>query len=773
MIQVTSRKFYSQFANGEAFTTNLTDYTQNLVGNVMERVVAETEFTVTIKSDATTDSQFTVTAANNTITRTAGAWQTDGWVVGDAFAVTGGTTFTGTITAITNTVITFTITSGSPSTNTYSNLSIAKTNDDYTAAVVQFGMPENLDTSENYLNPVDGSIQGFTLQNISTSYQNMQAFAGAKSWQTGSCKVKKTAISSGVWTYTVYHEFIILPYYLQDFSDNLTDGTLPEDWFNGSLSVKYTISFDARKLLTDPNIRQFISDLGQKGAVGWFNENYNGGVNNYQCVINSYTDVASGNNTTGVQVDARTRITATITNTSSLFDANTNIGVYISAILSPLDYAANNTFFKDLWVYDNAVKLNNNAFTGLTGAIKSLSSVRNSVNSITLTFDIEFSTAQKARLEGGDSFIIGIQTAASDLSRAQSDNVIMLNLSTLVADNDIPGLMQVNEFVHYRHSDSEFDLGSTDFNGWVEDGFFTRFDFGLDVAAPARLTSLTFKFIAQNSLGREFVIQQYAFDLSSSVLVPAGAYFKQDFNLNTTRGFLLADGDYFNRVRLGFQSQTTLYFHGETTTTAPTTDLLFAGVLPSTNYATIFTSQYQMGYGGINSKALGNFTLNSDTIDVEVSFIAAMLAVTIPGLVVGSTTVAAGTNVVVNHASVTGTSTVIPCDIGLNGMVFNTLNSTRTSTSFQIADTGNGGRVDFIIAREGIVSEIQVINDEVVNEGDQLIFTNSFANTNYTALLFDVDNVGTYFTYTKFNDRLTINTISSGSARVNAILISF
>lgn len=772
MIEVTSRKFYSQFANGETFASNLSDYTQNLVGNVMERVVAETEFTVTVISTASTDNQFTVTALSNTITRDNGTWAADGWYIGDTFAATGGDSFTGTITGLSGTTLNFTTVSGPGGDGTYDDLVITKTNDDYTAAVIQFGTPENSDSSSNFLNPVDGSIQGFTLKNISTSYQNMQAFAGAKSWQTGSCMIKKSALTAGVWTYTVYHEFIILPYYLQEFSGNLTDGTLPDDWFAGNLTVKYTINLDARKVLTDPNISQNISDLGELGCVGWFNENYNGGVNNYACVINSYTDTATGDSADGLQIDAKTTVTATLTNTDSLFTADTKIGIYISAILDALDYAPANTLFKDLWTYDNAVKLNNNIYTGLSGAIKAIRSVRSNANTITINFDVEFSGPQRARLSSGQQFIIGIQTADSTLDRDVSDNVILLNIADLVEDADIPGLLQVNSFEHYRHDLSEFEQGASDFTGWVEDGFFSRYGFGLDIAAPARLKSLTFKLMARNSAGNEFVIQQYPFDLSSGVLVPDGSYFKQDFNLDTTRGFPLPAGDFFNRVRLGFAGAATLYFYGEATAAAPNTTFAFGGTLTA-DYATIFLGQYVVGQTGPPVPTTTGFTLPTDTPGSPtpnvIPWIAGIIGASIPNIIFGSVTLAAGQNVQVTHASISGAHTIIPCDVELNGMDFSGMNDSKTATTFEVTDTGNGGRLDYIIVVDGAFSSIRSFSDVVIAAGGD---TYSFANlgsANYTALIFDTQFVGTLPTVVKNNDSIEI-TVDSDT-KVNGLLI--
>src|SRR5690606_38553450 len=111
MITIQSRKFYSQIANGEAFNQNTGDVTANLVGSVMERIIAETEFLLSVKAQSTTTTD-TFTTATGTITRLINSFIEDGWNIGDTFEASGDLTFTGTITAVTDLVITYTLGTG-------------------------------------------------------------------------------------------------------------------------------------------------------------------------------------------------------------------------------------------------------------------------------------------------------------------------------------------------------------------------------------------------------------------------------------------------------------------------------------------------------------------------------------------------------------------------------------------------------------------------------------------------------------------------------------
>lgn len=758
MLTVLSRKFFSQIANGEAFGNNLSDYTGNLVGSVMERIVAETEIQLSVISTSNATDIFTI--AGTTITRVSTNWVDEDWHVGDTFNfVDGAVTFTGTITILNDLVLTFTLGTGTATPAAYTASTITLTSN-YLAAVVQFGLPENSDTTDNFINVVDGSDQAFTLSGLTTSFQTMNPVAGAKSWITGDCQIKRGALSAGVCTYTIRQEFIILPYYTQDIATNLTDGTLPDDYFKGVLSLKYIVGLQVRKLLSDPNIQHSIVDKNEMGAVGWFGENYNGGVNNYECEVTAYEDTATGDTVTGIQIDRRTTIFANITNTASLFDADTKIGAYLSAILDPLAYAANSTLYKTLWNYDNVVKLNNVTYTGLTGIIKAFDSTRVSANSITLEITVEFSTPQQALLSDGQEFIIALQTANSTLARNVSDSVVMIaDISTLTKNNDIPGLLTFDTFEHLNHPMVEADTGFSNFRGWIEDGIFTRANFGLDIAERARLEQLDFKLIAKNSVGREFTIQQYGFDLSSGVLVPEGAYEKQVFNLDTTRGFRLAAGDIFNRVRLGFPSATSYYFHGEETVTAPTTTFGFGGALASTNYATIYLGQYQSGVTGGPTKSITGFTVPTDTTGNVMPWIAVLMGVTIPGITVGSVVLAAGLNVQVTHASIAGAHTIIPCDVGMVGMAFHNMNASKTATTFEVTDTGSGGRLDYIIIEDGVLSDFRSGSGVAVTGGTPTNIPFSNYGTNlYTSIVFCTQKVGKLPTITKNNNSIDVLT---------------
>lgn len=140
MISVTSKKFFSQIANGETFGDNLSDTTQNLVGSVIERIIAEHEVTLSVISQSDGANSFTI--AGTTITKASGTWADDDWNIGDTFAASNDLTFTGTITGLSGSDLTFTLGTGTATAGSYTDLLLELTSE-YSAAVYEFGLKKN------------------------------------------------------------------------------------------------------------------------------------------------------------------------------------------------------------------------------------------------------------------------------------------------------------------------------------------------------------------------------------------------------------------------------------------------------------------------------------------------------------------------------------------------------------------------------------------------------------------------------------------------------
>lgn len=741
MIEVLSRKFYSQIRNGEDFSGSLSDFSTNLTGSVMERIRAEIEVQLSVLSVATASNAFTVNDTAKTITRASDNWEDDGWKVGDDFSVTGGATFTGTIIALDDLELTYDLTSA-PGTDTggaYTTLNVYLTSE-YLGAIWQFGLPENDDNSGIFQNVVDGSDQLYTVTGITATYKTMNATPGAKSWITGDARIKRGTLTNGVATYTIQQDFTILPYFLQEIEQNLIDGTSPVDYFEGLSSLKFIWNLELRKVLSDPNTQHVFTETDQLGSVGWFNENYNGYVNNFTLESLTYQETASGDVLSGISIDEKTTITAQISS-DGLFTLDTNVGGYISAALDPVSYLANTTMHDTLWMFDNHIVKVDTTVVG-TGVIKRIQAIYVDANNITIEIDVEYSASQKALLSDGQRFVLGLQVEDVSLQRPVSDVVMLLgDFGTYSKSADVTGLLAPVSLEFLSHPQAESDIGYTNVRGWIEDNFLAKFRFGVDVEIPARIKQIIFKLIARNTSGREFTIQSYSMDLSSGLLqlISGTAYYKQAFNLDTTRGFPLSVGDFMNRVRLAEYSNETGYRFGEYTQSALTLAVLYDSAFDSGVTPSLVIDDNDGSGILISASVEEGFTSDAGGTGGLVSYISVDPSASITGIRGGTKTLTAGTVTFTFDTLGTTDYTVIVFGTGFNA---SDVIASQTATQFELTDCLAGEIVTWVAVRNSGFASIMAGNATLAAGNNTVTYAASLGSVDYTLLLFDLQNTG-------------------------------
>ena len=83
--RLVSTEFFNQYNNGEALDQNLTDFTNNLVGNVTDKI--RTRQTVAVSWTAQSNSTNTFDVAGNTLNQLTGSFLGAGFVVGDIISL--------------------------------------------------------------------------------------------------------------------------------------------------------------------------------------------------------------------------------------------------------------------------------------------------------------------------------------------------------------------------------------------------------------------------------------------------------------------------------------------------------------------------------------------------------------------------------------------------------------------------------------------------------------------------------------------------------------
>jgi len=571
-IVIRDTKFFNEFKNDVGFVSNLSDYTLNLTGSVMENVKMTTLIDVSW-SAATSASDIWSANTNvgvQSVVRTIGTWAGDGFSIGDICEWTenGPATAIIEIVAISNDGKTFfyNVISGTITDTNHAGL---KGLTYLTASVYKFGLLENAE-SFNVESKVSGNDQGFYGENIGlatypavrpTSFVNMTRLGQYKDWQTGTMRIRFVSNPSpDIQRFEIEHEFTILPYYIDGELSNLQNGVLP-NLFNGLNTIKYAFESGFRTFLSNPNTEKISISDNNLGAVAFFGEVFNGFQNDYEVLSTAYEETLTTNNADGLLVSSKTTVTVVVQNNSGNFSAGERAGVYVSYLPNQNEYT--NTILTDLkenFLYDNAI--NNGGVGPVAGQdfITNFEITNIVTNTMTLTFDVEYSVAQQLRLAGLNAnspiyFIIGVELGDVTLPSGGSNRLIILaDVEVYDVSADIPDLWDFPKFDIYTHPvQIGVGVGSTDAVVWVEDGVALDYTLQLNLSKDAVLNSLDFLLVAYDPITQiYFQLDKYTFNIFPAI-VSAGI---QQLIANTTRGYILETGDQFNEVSLSVGTNT-------------------------------------------------------------------------------------------------------------------------------------------------------------------------------------------------------------------------
>ena len=570
-----STKYYNQFNNGIGFTDNLSEYTDNFTGSVMNKIklvktLQVQWFSISKDSGAT----WTVNTAAGLISSSTNTFIDDGFAVGDKIiyeelTANAGANFTGEITSISPNTMLFNVTSGSR--NNVDTDAIILGYTDLTSLNYRFGLIGNSE-SFNTESKVSGNDQGYYGSGIGfdtgggvrdTNFVTLQKLGSYQDWITGTVRARfvssnynPSTARFGSQTFEIEHEFIINPWYLEGEITNLQNNVLP-NLFTGLNTLKYVYSPGFRTVLSNPNTEKSIQLDTELGSVAWFGENFNGFNSNYRVNSIDYSEEATGNNADGVLITSKTTILVEVENLLGNFNAAERAGVYISYLPEQIEYT--DTILTDLkenFLYD--VALNNGGLSptvGDEGIITEFEIINVVGNTMTLSFDVEYSLAQKLRLSGLNSqspaqYLIGVELGdASIADQGNSDKLILLaDVNQYDESADIPDLLNFTKFDILTHEKQLGVLGgTTDVTAWNEDGVLVDYTFNLDLNKEAVLNSLDFLLVAYDPITKKyFELDKYSFNIFPSI-VSGGI---QQLILNATRGYILKVGDQFNDVNL-------------------------------------------------------------------------------------------------------------------------------------------------------------------------------------------------------------------------------
>ena len=416
--RLINTEFFNQFNNGELLDQNLTDFTNNLVGNVTDKI--RTRQTVAVSWTASSDAVNTFDVIGNTLNQITGSFIAEGFVVGDIISLYDnvGTAFVfvdRTITSLTPTQIVFdgavVPTVSYPDAKLYGKTPLESLR-------FRFGLIENNEPT-NYISKIDGTAENsFSADGIgfdtgggvrSLTPVTLNASTGVNSWKEDFGSGTVAFISTGTQledyeqVFEINHYFTILPFFLDGELSNVQNLIQPA-LFTSTNTLKYVFDAQFNTTLSNPNGTKSAAVDSILGSVGWLNESLNGNPNTYGIVNLVYTNQDTLQVENQINAQQKTKVEFNLRSIGSNFTTNTNVQVGIAILPNASDYQQNSQTIEQNFIIDNAFTTVDLAFID-SSIITNYTAVFNSAASISVAFDVDYLTAIEPLLENKNYLI--------------------------------------------------------------------------------------------------------------------------------------------------------------------------------------------------------------------------------------------------------------------------------------------------------------------------------------------------------------------------------
>ena len=490
---VISKKFYNQYRNGDTFASNLTEFTDRLQGNVGELVqlVEEIEVRTIANEGQSIDIQFFELSFLTYCTFSAPLldWVEEGFYNGAGVRIEfDGTFVNGTcegvsgsgnsILKLDSTTRTALLTAGLTNEETRQDI-VIKITTAPTYLNYKAGINPNGTTSPNYDSPYGGETS-FQLKGITGAFQDMLWVGNLDGSNLGSARVKFDGTNDNYrHTFTVEHTFK-MPYYIEGQTTNINTGVNPSNLL-GANSVNYGNGFFFGGT-TNITVAQF-EDLGSIGNVGYFNENFNGFVNNYDIENVVYTNTP---NTGTLESTLTTTVTFDIKNNLGSWSGGEEVILNHSKLPLSTEYTDQTDDYDDIWVFDS-LRQTEGAAAVFGDILKNFTATIDGGDPtlINVSCNFVFSSDDQARITEESDFLIYLTVATQNLSTPDTmDRVnLIVDQKNYSADVDVKGLVTNYTPEHYEEWTALSGAKNhTNFTGWDGDLVGLKFDFDVSVA---------------------------------------------------------------------------------------------------------------------------------------------------------------------------------------------------------------------------------------------------------------------------------------------------
>jgi hypothetical protein len=575
---ITNRQ-YTNFYTG---TT-----TSWLIGNVGDVVELTLDLEAEIKFLSTYQTQVKITN-DNEITRLTGSWYDEGFAVGQSVDVSFTITTNGTPTSFSDsgTITTLTpslmIVNGIifpdnvfPFQNTinsidyeFSGLTIACDSINPFAGVeFLYGLTTNTQVGSGDLSSlIDGTVLTFKNNAIQSSIISAPINLIPFSYRSGgailSATIKGNTVipTNTLKKYIIKIKFVITPIY--EVVDDLKNLTLPTP-YKGNECITDILRINLLPEINNPNINVSVSGTQSvlKGNTGWFNENYNGGVNNYSInQLQLFNEV--GVPISGISSGGKTDFTIIINQIGATSAFDYKLG-FVWTPSTPSYYTDKLLGYHENVMYNgcsDSVVLNSatvaQTFTGYAneaGARMDIEfgSITLQANTVTIRGKFAPNAAFETFMEAVDvsdlNYLVWV-SVGDNLAVNVTDRVSLIaDFSSFTLPAVVTEQFNVtNSFL--GHAQESTQVGSMFYEGCVEDEISTRSIISLDTTLDETIEEIKFTIEGYNYVTNEsYVLESNAYDCTGFVKDNANV---QQIDIDTTRGFQMVAGLEKNAVQV-------------------------------------------------------------------------------------------------------------------------------------------------------------------------------------------------------------------------------
>ena len=367
--------------------------------------------------------------------------------------------------------------------------------------------------------------------------------------------------------YKKYYE-LELEYLISSMFENIDDlenMTLPAYLGgDGSLTDNFDVKFYPKWNNPNTLIKNDLSHTERLGNTGWFNENFNELVNNFNIDSVQYFD-ENGNPTDALDYFAPTKAKVIVSGVQNV-GTDTECGFGFAWIPKyEEDYKNLDTpFYRNVFVsngsYTDGYKVGTfyaptNTGAGVAGASIDTKNIKfTDLGGGKIAFECIFTPNPNFALlfddkeETDRKYILWISVADRTLIRNFSDRVSLLaDLNTMIKTVPPAGEYPYIQNAFLEHPYSETAVGVEEYNGFVQDDILCRLPFQINTGTTV-FKKMRFGVEVYNpSTATRKVLEKTDIDMTPFVIDANGV---PQFNYNQTRGFKLENGNNKNWVRV-------------------------------------------------------------------------------------------------------------------------------------------------------------------------------------------------------------------------------